>query len=114
MKEQSFPNKVGLGALWPAFPAKVAVALLLFISASASAWAVNAPPPRRGDRNGPPTEAMQACKDKSEGDAVEFTTPRGDTLKATCRQIKGQLAAVPDDNFRGQRGMPQGGRQGRR
>ncbi len=44
---------------------------------------------------GPPPEAYEACKEKSEGATVEMTTPRGDTIKATCKLINGQLVAVP-------------------
>ena len=55
---------------------------------------------------GPPPEAFAACKEKSEGDAVTITTPRGDTIKATCRKVDGQLAAVPE-------GMPRGPKGGR-
>jgi len=50
-------------------------------------------------RGGPPPEVVEACKSKSEGDSVEFTTPRGDKIKATCRQINGQLVAVPEGGF---------------
>lgn len=50
----------------------------------------------RPDSKGPPPEAIAACKEKSEGAAVEITTPRGDTIKSTCKQINGQLIAVPE------------------
>jgi len=43
----------------------------------------------------PPQEAIDACKGKSEGTSVEFTTPRG-TLKGTCKSMNGQLVAVPE------------------
>jgi hypothetical protein len=45
---------------------------------------------------GPPPEAYEACKEKSEGTTVEITTPRGDTIRATCKLINGQLVAVPE------------------
>ena len=45
---------------------------------------------------GPPPEAYEACAGKSEGDTVEMKTPRGDTIKAVCRAIRGKLAAVPE------------------
>lgn len=50
----------------------------------------------RGGRRTPPPEAFAACKGQSEGATVEITTPRGETIKATCKQLDGQLAAVPD------------------
>lgn len=45
---------------------------------------------------GPPPEAYEACKEKSEGATVEMTTPRGDTIRAICKLINGQLVAVPE------------------
>lgn len=45
---------------------------------------------------GPPPEAIQACKDKEVGDTVEFTGRRGETLKATCQEIEGQVVAMPE------------------
>lgn len=82
------------------------VALLLFMGgASATAWAQDGPPGRRG-RMGPPPEAIQACLDKNEGTVVEVITPRGDKLKATCKQMDGQLIAVPNDRFRGPKENP--------
>lgn len=44
---------------------------------------------------GPPPEAISACENKQAGDSVEFTGRRGETLEATCKEINGQLAAVP-------------------
>lgn len=73
--------------------------LLLIGSALTSAWAFDGPPGRRG-HTGPPPEAIETCKDKSEGDVVEFTTPRGEKVTATCKQIKGHLVAVPEGGFR--------------
>jgi hypothetical protein len=43
-----------------------------------------------GGRGGPPPEALEACKGKKEGDAVQVKTPRGDKMSATC-----QMVAVP-------------------
>ena len=43
----------------------------------------------------PPQAAFDACKGKSEGAAVEISTPRG-TLKAICRSIGDELVAVPE------------------
>ncbi len=68
--------------------------ILLFVSTSVSVWAMDGPPVR-GEKMGPPPGAIEACKGKTEGDAVEFTTPRGDKVRATCR-----LMAVPEDFVR--------------
>ena len=57
-------------------------------------------------RQGPPQEAIDACAGLREGDAVQFTTPRGDAVSGTCRQIRGQMVAVPE-------GGPPGGRMGK-
>ncbi|MGZ8449674.1 MAG: Spy/CpxP family protein refolding chaperone [Candidatus Deferrimicrobiaceae bacterium] len=57
-------------------------------------------------RQGPPQEAIDACAGLHEGDAVQFTTPRGDAVSGTCRQIRGQMVAVPE-------GGPPGGRMGK-
>lgn len=54
------------------------------------------------NRRGPPPEAIEACSGMQSGDSVSFTTPRGDTLTATCETIQGQLVAVPEGH-RGKR-----------
>jgi hypothetical protein len=79
--------------------------LLLIGSASATVWALDGPPDS-GKRMGPPPEAIEACKDKNERAAVEFTGPRGEKIKATCKQIDDQLVAVPEEGFRGQKVPP--------
>ena len=86
----------------------IAGVLLLIGSASTAIWAMDGPPDS-GRHMGPPPEAIEACKDKSEGAAVEFTGPRGEKIKATCKQIEGQLVAVPDGGFRGPKAPPPGG-----
>jgi len=53
-------------------------------------------PQGRADRGGPPPEAVDACRNKSAGDPVEFTAPDGSTIRATCRQINGRLVAAPE------------------
>jgi hypothetical protein len=79
--------------------------LLLIGSASAVVWAMDGSP-GSGRHMGPPPEAVEACKNKSEGTVVEITTPRGDTIKATCQKIDGQMVAVPEGGFRGQKVLP--------
>lgn len=64
-----------------------------------------------GKPKGPPQEAIDACKDMSEGDTVQFMTPRGDTVSGICRDVRGGLIAVPEGRFRGRhRGMGPGKR----
>jgi hypothetical protein len=78
----------------------IAVSLLLMGSTLVMADGFGGPPPGRGNRQ-PPPEAIAACKDMNEGAEVEIATPRGDKLKAVCRQINGQLVAVPEGAMRG-------------
>lgn len=79
------------GIRWTA--AVVAVAVMV----PASSWAF------RGGRGegpmGPPAEALEACKGKTEGTAVEFTNRRGDKVTATCRMMP-----VPE-GMEGRKGM---------
>lgn len=49
-----------------------------------------------GPQGGPPPEAITACEGKSVGDTVSFKGRRGETLEATCKEMDGQLAAVPE------------------
>lgn len=84
--------------------------ILLFVSALVSVWAMDGPP-GSGGKMGPPPETIEACKDKAEGTAVEITTPRGDKIKATCKQVNDQLVAVPEGGFRGRKGTPPNGTQ---
>ncbi len=61
--------------------------------------------PRDGGRQmGPPQEAIDACAGKATGDTVEFTTPGGDAVTGTCRQIRDKLIAVPEGGFHGRHG----------
>ena len=53
-------------------------------------------------RQRPPAEAIQACEGKQVGNRVEFTGRNGETIKASCQEINGQLVAVPE-------GMPHEG-----
>ncbi len=50
-----------------------------------------------GGRGGPPPEALEACKGKKEGDAVQVKTPRGDKMSATCHLVA-MPARPPGDN----------------
>jgi hypothetical protein len=84
--------------------------LLLIGSTSVVVYAMDGPP-GPGRHMGPPPEAVEACEGKSEGADVEFTNPRGEKVKAVCKQIDGQLVAVPEGGFRGPKGMMPDGAQ---
>lgn len=81
--------------------------LLLIGTTSAGVWAIDGPPDG-GSRMGPPPEAIEACKDKNEGDKVEMTDPRGGKMSAVCKQIGDQLVAVPEGGFHEQKAPPPG------
>jgi len=74
----------------------VAIAVLLPTVGCASSDR-GGPPDEGGRPPGPPQEAIDACKGKSAGDNVEFTGPRGETMQGICRDMHGQLVAVPKD-----------------
>jgi hypothetical protein len=61
----------------------VLIALLMCSSAYAQPERRPEPPPRHG----PPPEAIEACKGKADGTAVEMKTRRGDLVKGTCRMV---------------------------
>jgi Spy/CpxP family protein refolding chaperone len=54
-----------------------------------------------GRSKGPPPDAIAACADLNEGDTVQFTSPRGDTVSGICRDMGGDLVAVPEKGFHG-------------
>ena len=54
-----------------------------------------------GRSKGPPQEAIAACADLNEGDTVQFTSPRGNTVTGICREVGGGLVAVPDKGSHG-------------
>lgn len=75
-------------------------AFLVFVFSLSCLWGVQSEEtgrslhPSRGPMK-PPPEAIAACKGKSEGDAVQFSTSRGDTLKGVCKLFEGALTAMP-------------------
>lgn len=75
------------------------LAILVLMPIAASAKGGN----HDGRRHGPPPEAIEACEGKEVGDNVEFTGRRGETLKATCKEIDGQIVAVPEGRPSGDR-----------
>jgi Spy/CpxP family protein refolding chaperone len=78
---------------------KTAGVLVLAALLPVSAWAFGGP--WGGGRMGPPQEALDACAGKKAGDAVTFTTPRGDNVSTVCRETPAGLAAVPGGGPRG-------------
>lgn len=61
--------------------------IVFLLLAASSAFAQ---PERRGEppkRQGPPPEAFDICKGKAQGALVEMKTPRGDTVRGTCRMV---------------------------
>jgi hypothetical protein len=74
--------------------------MLILILLPGSVWATRteetSSPPQQQESMKPPPEAIAACKGKSEGTAIQFTTRRGDTLKGVCRQFEGVLTAMPE------------------
>ncbi|BBO67904.1 hypothetical protein DSCA_18340 [Desulfosarcina alkanivorans] len=83
----------------------IAVALLGVLIAFGAFGHDAAAQERRG-HHGPPPEAYTACEDKSEGDAAEFVSPRGDTVTGTCEWEGDRLVLRPDN-------PPPGGHRGR-
>ncbi len=50
----------------------------------------------RGNMQGPPPEAIEACEGKAEGDSVNFEGRGGDSVTAICTMVNDRLAAVPE------------------
>ena len=86
--------------------------LLLFPLIASPAFANNE------RHKGPPPDAIKACEGKKVGDSITFTGRRGETVRATCREIQGKLAALPVGGppvgpNRGPNNSSQGGPAGR-
>lgn len=84
---------------------KLATVLILLVLLPVSGCAENSTCGDKGPQE-PPPEAIDACKDKHEGDSVTFTGRQGESLTSTCKTIKGQLVAVPE-GFGGHHKPPQ-------
>jgi len=67
-----------------------AVAVILAIIVAGMAAAQSGPPQGGGDRSGPPTEALAACKSKAVEDVCQMTLPRGG------QTVQGQCVTTPD------------------
>lgn len=81
---------------------QVSIVLVFAILAAVTAYANGPSKSDRGERRGPPPEAYSACEDKSEGEAAEFVSPRGDTITGTCEDVDGELVLRPDNPPQGQ------------
>lgn len=86
---------------------KATALAVLLAMVPAAGWAFGGSTDGRRPK-GPPQAAIDACKDKSAGDPVQFENRRGDTVKAICQERSGQLVAVPEGGFRGRGGQWQG------
>lgn len=49
-----------------------------------------------GKLQSPSSEAIKACEGKNNGDTTSFKGRKGETIKATCEEIDGQITAVPE------------------
>jgi hypothetical protein len=69
----------------------------LVLGAAAAVWAEtpNDGGPPGGKPSGPPPEAVNACKGKSEGDSVSFSFRDGHQVTGVCHTDNGVLAARP-------------------
>lgn len=77
---------------------KMIIAIVLFGLCTSTAFgADNEQQQRRGRHQGPPPEAYEACEGKSEGDAAEFVSPRGDTVTGVCELEGDRLVLRPDN-----------------
>lgn len=70
--------------------------LILLVLMPVAGCAENSARDKKGGPQGPPPEAIDACKGKKEGDIVTFAGRQGESLKATCMSRQGLLAAVPE------------------
>ena len=73
--------------------------MLIFFLLMGNVWAapeeeMSSPPKPQGSMK-PQPETIAACKGKSEGTSVQFTTSRGDTRKGVCRKVDGVMVAMP-------------------
>lgn len=66
---------------------------LLGLTSTVSLGAQN--PGQQRPNQGPPPEAIEACKGKQVGDEVSFTGRKGEALDATCKERDGMLVAMP-------------------
>jgi hypothetical protein len=88
---------MNMKSLQPRRLAMLAVASTLFLSALATAQSTGGPsaaettPP--GANKAPEQAAIDACKDKKDGDRVRFTNAKGKKRHWACATVDGVLAA---------------------
>jgi hypothetical protein len=51
----------------------------------------------QGPQGQPPQEALNACQDKAEGSACEFSPPGRASVSGTCQALGNQIACVPQN-----------------
>ena len=73
---------------------KASIVFFTVVVLSAVAFSVYAKDQRQ-QQNGPPPEAIAACKGKEVGAVVTFKGRKGESLEAVCEKIEGKLVAVP-------------------
>lgn len=76
----------------------LALATMLLLPAPVLA-AGEVPPEGRGGK--PPAEALDACRGRKAGEEVTFTLRNGEKVNGICRDMRGELVAVPDRDGRG-------------
>jgi len=81
--------------------------LMLLVLMPVAGCADNLNGARKPGPQGPPPEAISACKDKQEGDRVTFANRQGESLNGTCKTMQGMLVAVPEGHH-GRKPGPQG------
>lgn len=86
---------------------KYSTILMLLVLMPVAGCADNFDGERKPGPQGPPPEAISACKDKQEGDSVTFAGFQGESVSATCRTMQGMLVAVPEGHH-GRKAGPQG------
>ncbi len=83
---------------------KTKFAVTAAMSVLSLSFLAHAQPPSgsRGERRGPPPEAVDACSGASEAQACTFESPHG-TVEGTCRKPPqaDELACVPNDHCGG-------------
>lgn len=71
-----------------------------FCFATLASAAAVAEPGERGERRGPPPEALEACESLAEGDSCSFTGREGEALNGRCflpPRDDAELACRPDN-----------------
>lgn len=78
-------------------PKTTVVLLMLALVPGMANYAYASNKNSRGPQGTPPPGAITACEGKNAGDTTTFKGRKGEDLEATCKEIEGQLAAVPNN-----------------